>query len=330
MAVTETSLPGNGTAGPFTYTFPALEAAHIKVSLDNVAQTVGVNYSLDFVQKQITFLVAPYPTAAQTIRIYRETDDTALEATFYSGAAIRATDLNNNFNQALYVAQETSNNSVQDVGNVSLNANYTFNGTASGQTPTANSNFATKQYVDDAVFASGNLTVGNKGDITVNSANSWEVNNAVIDESNLSFTPLKPTDIGVTVQAYDADTVKTDVAQTFTAQQTFTGGLEVDGAYKQTVEAVAALDIDCSTGNYFTKTINGNSTFTVSNVPASSAYAFTLELTHTSGTVTWFTGVEWPKGTVPTLTTGKTHLFIFVTDDGGSRWRGSALVDYVN
>jgi hypothetical protein len=32
----------------------------------------------------------------------------------------------------------------------------------------------------------------------------------------------------------------------------------------------------------------------------------------------------------PTLTTGKTHLFFFVTDDGGTRYRGSALVDYVN
>jgi len=113
MADTESTLPGNGTAGPFNYTFPALEAAHVKVSVDNVAKTVGVDYSLDFVQKEITFLVAPYPTAAQTIRIYRETGDAALEATFYSGAAIRATDLNNNFNQALYVAQETKNLTIQ-------------------------------------------------------------------------------------------------------------------------------------------------------------------------------------------------------------------------
>jgi hypothetical protein len=28
------------------------------------------------------------------------------------------------------------------------------------------------------------------------------------------------------------------------------------------------------------------------------------------------------------LTTAKTHLLIFVTDDGGTRWRGAALVDY--
>lgn len=106
--------------------------------------------------------------------------------------------------------------------------------------------------------------------------------------------------------------------------------LDIAGTYAQTVVAVAALNIDCSTGNYFTKTINGASTFTVSNIPASRAYAFTLELTHTSGTITWFSGVEWPGGTAPTLTTGKTHLFLFVTDDGGTRWRASSLINYTN
>ena len=108
-------------------------------------------------------------------------------------------------------------------------------------------------------------------------------------------------------------------------------GVTIDGAYEQVSEAVSALDIDCSTGNYFTKTISGNSTFTFSN-PASSGTvtAFTLELTHSSGTVTWPSSIKWSADTAPTLTTGKTHLFMFVTDDGGTRYRGSALVDYVN
>jgi hypothetical protein len=97
------------------------------------------------------------------------------------------------------------------------------------------------------------------------------------------------------------------------------------------VVAVAALSIDCGAGNYFTKTISSNSTFTFSNPPATgTAYAFTLELTHTSGTVTWPASVAWPGGIAPGLTTGKTHLFVFVTDDGGTRWRGAALVDYTN
>lgn len=104
--------------------------------------------------------------------------------------------------------------------------------------------------------------------------------------------------------------------------------LDLSGAYAGNATAVSALDIDCSAGNYFTKTINGASTFTVSNVPASRNYAFTLELEHTSGAITWFSGVEWPNGTAPTLTTGKTHLFIFQTDNGGTRWRASSLINY--
>ena len=77
--------------------------------------------------------------------------------------------------------------------------------------------------------------------------------------------------------------------------------------------------------------IRDSSTFTFANPAASGTVtAFTLELTHSSGTVTWPSSVKWNADTAPTLTTGKTHLFMFVTDDGGSRYRGSALVDYVN
>ncbi len=106
-------------------------------------------------------------------------------------------------------------------------------------------------------------------------------------------------------------------------------GLDVGGV-SQPIIAVAALDIDCSSGNYFTKTINGASTFTFSNPPASRAYSFTLELTHTSGSILWPTTVRWNEDVAPTLTTGRTHLFMFVTDDGGSRWRGAALANYIN
>ena len=169
-------------------------------------------------------------------------------------------------------------------------------------TPTANTDAATKAYVDSST--AGGLT---------------------------------SSDIGVTVQGYDADTAKLDVAQTFSAAQTFTaqsvhnGGVKLDGPYEQVAEAVSALDIDLSTGNYFTKTINANSTFTFSNPPSSGTVgSFILELTHTSGTVTWPTSVKFNADTAPTLTAGKTHLFLFVTDDGGSRYRGAALVDYVN
>ncbi len=181
--------------------------------------------------------------------------------------------------------------------------------------PTAAQDAATKNYVDTAGFA-------NYSDTTANFTGTLQ---------NGGSDVVVDTDIGSTVQAFDADTTKNDVANTFTAEQTFNAGLSVDGAYEQTAEAVSALDIDLSTGNYFTKTISANSTFTFSNPPSSGTVgSFTLELTHTSGTVTWPTSVKFPADTAPTLTTGKTHIFVFVTDDGGTRYRGAALADYVN
>ena len=137
--------------------------------------------------------------------------------------------------------------------------------------------------------------------------------------------------VNAEITADTATKANLGTTNTFAALQTLNAGLAVDGPYKQTAEAVGALAIDLATGNYFTKTINGNSTFTFTNPPASGiACSFTLELTHTSGTVTWPASVKWPADTAPTLTAGKTHLFIFVTDDGGTRYRGAALADYVN
>tara|TARA_B100001093_G_scaffold444114_2_gene446912 strand:+ start:54 stop:650 length:597 start_codon:yes stop_codon:yes gene_type:complete len=109
-----------------------------------------------------------------------------------------------------------------------------------------------------------------------------------------------------------------------------TTDLDLNGNCASNAVAVSGYDIDCSLGNYFTKTCNGNSTFTISNVPTSRAFTIALEVTHTSGTLTWPAAIKWPADTPPTLTAGTTHLFVFVTDDGGTRWRGSALVDYVN
>lgn len=101
--------------------------------------------------------------------------------------------------------------------------------------------------------------------------------------------------------------------------------------FSSNVINVPALDIDCSASNYFTKTIAGNSTFTFSNPPGSGiAYAFTLEVALTSGTITWPTSVRWTNDVSPNsvITTGKTHLLMFITDDGGARWRGAYLDNY--
>jgi len=106
------------------------------------------------------------------------------------------------------------------------------------------------------------------------------------------------------------------------------GGL-VDGQMRTVVTALGAngSGIPCSSGNYFTATLSADSSVYFTSVPSAS-YSLTYEVNHTGGTITWPTEVKWPADTPPTLTTGKTHLFMFVTDDGGTRWRAASLIDY--
>lgn len=108
-----------------------------------------------------------------------------------------------------------------------------------------------------------------------------------------------------------------------------TGAIAVNGSVRGNKIAVPALDIDCSKSNYFTKTIAANSTFTFSGVPAAPArYAMIVEVALTGGAITWPAGVIWPNGSAPSLSTGKTHLFFFITADGGTTWRANALTNY--
>ena len=100
MAVTQNTYTGNGTTTNYSFTFPYLETTDIKVSLNGTLTTA---YTLANATT-VSFNTAPANGAA--IRIYRDTDDAALAATFYPGSAIRAVDLNDNFTQNLYSTQE--------------------------------------------------------------------------------------------------------------------------------------------------------------------------------------------------------------------------------
>ena len=113
---------------------------------------------------------------------------------------------------------------------------------------------------------------------------------------------------------------------------TIGAGASVTGAYKSNISVVSGTTIDCSQGNYFTKTITGATAFGFSNVPTGCVYIMTLEVTCNGSAAATFTGtaVKFPADTAPTLTDGKTTLFTLITDDGGTRWRANSSVDYVN
>jgi hypothetical protein len=199
--------------------------------------------------------------------------------------------------------------------------------------------------VVDALTYISSLTVGGNIEVagTVGIAGALGVLDSVttpqidvpsVEGDGIITIEAPDTDENRTLTLPDATTtlVGTDATQNLT-NKTITGGVyagvvDQTGSQREGIVEVAELEIDCALGNYFTKTIAGNSTFTFANAPSTRAYAFTLELTHTSGTVTWPASVAWPNNITPTLDNGKTSLFVFITDDAGTRWRGGALTNY--
>ena len=92
--------------------------------------------------------------------------------------------------------------------------------------------------------------------------------------------------------------------------------------------------INTQQGTYFSANTTGACTWTFAGGPDSSkATAFTLELTSGGGMAntysqTWPAAVKWAGGSAPTLTQGETKVdvLVFITDDGGTTWRGAVSI----
>lgn len=109
--------------------------------------------------------------------------------------------------------------------------------------------------------------------------------------------------------------------------------LNIDGAInanvlrERKVVMGAGTSIDMQAGVVFSKTISGNTTFTVSNVPAAGLLGSILMEVTNGGAylITWFATIQWPSGMAPLLSvSGKDSLF-FYTHDGGTTWNGFLL-----
>ena len=107
---------------------------------------------------------------------------------------------------------------------------------------------------------------------------------------------LESGDIGTTVQGYDADTAKTDTAQTYTAAQRGTITTLTDGA---------TITPDFAASNNYTVTLAGNRTLAnPSNLTAGqSGSIFIVQDGTGSRTLSFGSYWDFAGGTAPTLTT---------------------------
>lgn len=138
-------------------------------------------------------------------------------------------------------------------------------------------------------------------------------------------------DIGTTIQAYDADTSKLDVAETRSATLNMADLELIRPKLRDVSETTsvigntgAARTFDLTVANVFSATLDQASTFTFSNPPATGSTGyFVIELTNGEAfAITWPTSVDWEGGTAPILTAAGVDLLAFYTRDAGVTWHG--------
>ena len=134
-------------------------------------------------------------------------------------------------------------------------------------------------------------------------------------------TILKSADIGSTVQGYDADTVKSDVVTSFTAQQNFGEATLTDGA---------TINWNLNTQQAAKVTLGGNRTMAApTNLVAGGTYVLRVIQDGTgSRTITWNSVFKWAGGTAPTLSTGANAVDILTFISDGTNMYGTFVGDF--
>jgi len=112
----------------------------------------------------------------------------------------------------------------------------------------------------------------------------------------------------------------------------FTGPVKFSNNYYMKVVSIATgspATINLNLGNYFTYTASGSTTFTPTNIPASgNLVTFAIKIYgggSSAPTITWMSGTRWPSATAPS-SSSNTDLWVFMTDDGGTNWRGQQVM----
>ena len=120
MATTYTDTTADGSNKVFEFGFVRLKDADVKVQVNQI-QVPSTQYAVSDGPTKITFndnnpnaaiqVTATgsdkgAPLSGLTVRVYRDTDVDTGRAVFAAGSSIRASDLNNNQDQALFAAQE--------------------------------------------------------------------------------------------------------------------------------------------------------------------------------------------------------------------------------
>jgi len=228
MATTVDSQTTTGTA-QYTFSFPYLEQSDVVITVNGAAQTLGTAYVFT-ATNQVTFQPGFIPTAGLPIIFTRQTSAETLPVDFSSGTSLRAVDLNSNFKQNLYIAQETQNLTVEASSGALADGSVTTAKIATGAVTSAK--IATGTIVNDDVNASAaivysKLALGNSI-INADISSSTTITGTKIQQGNTTTRGTVQLTDSLTSTAQDiaasANAVKLlkDLIDTIDATQPFT------------------------------------------------------------------------------------------------------------
>ena len=153
MANTYVDYTGDGSNDTFSITFPYLSNTHVNVLVGGVTKTEGTHYNIS--TGNIVFTSGNIPASAATVKVKRVTERITPLVDFKDGSTLLEADLDTSSRQSFYISQETDEAAFQadSSGNYDASSNKLVN----IGTPTAGTDGANKQYVDDQILTKDNL-----------------------------------------------------------------------------------------------------------------------------------------------------------------------------
>jgi sugar lactone lactonase YvrE len=283
MATTQNSYTGDGTNKLFSITFPYLEATDVDVYLNGVLQTITTQYTFANLTT-IEFVVAPVNGA--TILLVRSTDDSELQATFFPGSSIRASDLNSDFDQLLYLGQESSNiaAAATTTSNTALINSNTAISTANAAVSTANtasSNASAAVSTANSAVSTANSAVSTANAAAVTAGNAVSTANSAVSTANSAVSTANGAVVTANAATATANQAAIDAAAAVSTANTASSNASAavstansavstaNGAVSTANNADANASIAVSTAN--SAVINANSAISTANGAVSTA-----------------------------------------------------------
>lgn len=304
MATTTQTFSGTGSQTQFSIAFPYRDTADVKATIDAVVTTA---FSVS--GSTVTFNSAPANGAA--VIIYRRTSNDTIEADFQSGSALRAVDLNNNFEQVLFVTQESSDLSDTATTNASTAVTDAAAAVATSNTANTNSTNAVNTANTASTNASAAVTTANAADTNATAAlnNSRESDGSggfvsAITKANTAITTAN----AATTQAATAITDSTSAVTTANSASTAASSA-VSTANTASTNATTALNTANSAATDAASAIStANSATTVANSTIATANTASTNATNAVNTAnTAATNASTALSTANTASTNATN-----------------------